>query len=158
MTENKLFVDNPLTLIGLYGQGVFLVPEAKNTAFKYTGKGLKGILNVVYYDENEMSQESLTALHKIMSALKLKADDFALINAAKIDAQDKILAILEDFNPIKVIIWADQWFSPSDEVRFYQQINKENIAVLRCHSMDTVISDEERKRECWSSIQLLFKD
>lgn len=158
MTENELFVDNPLTLGGLFKHGIYVIPEKKSTAFQYVGKGLKGVLHIVVYDGMEMPSASMSSIQKIMASLKLGLEDYAIIDAGKLNIENAFNAILEDFKPNRVMVWNDQWIWADQEVRFYQESNKENIRILRCHSMETVMADEERKRECWTSIQQLFKE
>jgi hypothetical protein len=161
MTENELFVDNPLALKGLFSSGVYAVPEQKSGGYVYLGPGEKGILNIVYYDGSEVPTEALISLNKIMKAVKIgqshmQPGDFAVINAATVMSEDRLSDIIKDFKPEKVIIWADQWFAPLKEILFYQQIRINGVDILRCHQLETVVADEDRKRECWSSVKLLF--
>ena len=154
--KNELFVDNPLTLTGLFGQGIYVIPENIESNFNYVGAGVQKILNIVYYDGVKIQENALEAMHKIMNALGFSSDDFAMINVAEIMAEDRLTVVLDDFEPIRVIIWSDQWFSPQPEVLFYQENAIKASKILRCHSLETVIVDEDRKKECWTSIKAFF--
>lgn len=161
MKENGLFVDNPLELTELFGAGVFLVPEPEDRAFDYKGAGNLKILNMVYYDEREIPAKAMDVLARLMSAVKvggkgLTPSDYAVINAAGVLAEDRVAEIVQDFQPQKLIIWSDEWFSPQPAPLFYTDSQLNEAALLRCHSLQTVISDEERKRECWASIKRFF--
>lgn len=161
MTEDKLFVDNPLTLTGLYGAGLYLVPELRKRKFPYTGQGTSGILNIVFYEGKSIPAGAVDVIQKIMNAVKpgqkpLPPSGYAIINAADVEEEDKLLAIIADFEPVKTIIWTDQWFSPSKEILFYRQEKLENGEFLRCHSPETVIADEDRRKECWAGVKQLF--
>jgi hypothetical protein len=161
MKENGLFVDNPLELTELFCSGVFLVPEPEDRTFDYKGAGNLKILNMVYYDERQIPAKAMEVLGKLMSAIKvggkgLTPSDYSVINAATVLAEDRLTEIIQDFDPQKLIIWSDEWFSPQPAPAFYVESKLNDVAFLRCHALQTVVSDEERKRECWASVKRFF--
>jgi hypothetical protein len=161
MKESGLFVDNPLELTELFGGGVFLVPEMQERNFVYHGAGNLKILNVLYYDQRDIPPKALEVLSKLMFAVKfsgknLEATDYSVINAASVLSENRLEDIIADFQPQKLIVWSDDWFGPLPAPTFYQETQLSGISVLRCHALQTVVTDEERKRECWSSIKRYF--
>lgn len=161
MTENPLFVENPLQISGLFGQGVFVIPESKNRKYTYFNSGEMGILNVFFYENSEIPASSFSALEKIMKAVNFNGKSaypkgYAIINAATVNADDVLFEIMNDFNPVKTIVWTDKWISLQKEIVYYNCGNGQLQDVLRCHSIETVVSDDDRKRECWSAIKQLF--
>jgi hypothetical protein len=159
--ENSLFVDNPLELTGLFGKGVYLVPDQQKRNFQYVGAGNLKILNVLFYDNSGIPEKALEVLSKLMGAIKvdnknLVPADYAVINAASVLSENRLEEIIADFQPDKIIVWSDTWFATSKELGFYQIATLEGVQGLRCHSLQTVVTDDERKRECWASVKRFF--
>lgn len=161
MTENELFVDNPLALTGLFPGGVFIPREGEQHKFEYHGRGDKRVLNIVYYDMPQLPEKLFEKLEKIMSAVvwnqeKLIASDYAIVNASKVMMDNRLTEIVADFKPTKTIVWMDQWQSSEKEVLFYQMAQWPETEMLRCHALHTVLADADRKKECWLAVKRLF--
>lgn len=161
MEENEMFVDNPLAITGLFNEGVFLVSDQQSRQFQYHGAGNLKILHIMDYDMPSIPEKAFQVLDKLMGAVKwqgklLEPIDYAVINAANVLSVNKLAEIVDDFMPEKVIVWTDKWYAPDKEVLFYQNAQWGSIAVLRCHALHTVVSDADRKRECWSAIKRFF--
>ena len=161
MTENELFVDNPLALTGLFPGGVFIPREGEQHKFEYHGRGDRRVLNIVYYDMPQLPEKLFEKLEKIMSSLvwnqeKVIASDYAVVNASKVMMDNRLTEIIADFKPKKTIVWMDQWQSSEKEVLFYQLAQWPETEVLRCHALHTVLADADRKKECWLAVKRLF--
>lgn len=164
MTENELFVDNPLQIAGLYNQGLFVFADKAKTKFSYTGLGVKGILHIVFYPTSQnIPAKAITVLQKIMQALEFKGakltdEDYMIINASTKEGYLSIDEIVTDVNPHKIVVWTDLWNDSLQEVIFYKKQKLLNVDILRCHGIDTVVQDEERKKACWAAIREFFMD
>ncbi|MBS3914772.1 MAG: hypothetical protein KG003_09740 [Bacteroidetes bacterium] len=161
MEENGMFVDNPLELTALYGDGIFLITENSGSNFHYTGGGNLGILNVLYYDQRGIPTNASNVLNKLMGAVKiqgknLSSADYSVINAADVLADDRLAEIIADYQPKAVILWSDEWISPQPAPAFYSESLFTDVRFLRCHSLQSIVADEDRKRECWVSIKRFF--
>lgn len=159
MSDSGVYVENPLSLTGLFGEGLFLPPERKKRKFLYYGRGDLGILHVVKYPQNAVSNEAKNIIGKIMSAIKFKnttiqPEDYAMINLSDRGEAEIEKDIIPDFVPAFLILWSDIPSTPGS--LFYKAEEKNGVRVLQCHSVETMISDPERKSECWRAMKELF--
>lgn len=162
MKESELFVDNPLALRDLYPGGVFMVRENPDTAESLAEMTQVDILNLLHYPELErLPVKATDLLAKIMTAVKFKGkllqtEDYTVLNSGQLPDGKNIPGILKDLSPAKVLLWTDKWVLESKEIPFYQKGVVENVEILRCHSLHTVMADAERKKACWSAIRAYF--
>lgn len=156
-----MFVENPLEISGLFGQGIYVPSEKEVKKFEYHGSHNMGILNVFDYDMPEIPSKAFAVLEKIMTAViwqgnPLTAADYAIVNQAKVLSATRLTDIILDFMPKKLIVWTDKWEAPEKEILFYGTGKLNEIETLRCHALHTVTADPDRKRECWLAIRRYF--
>lgn len=159
MNESELFVDNPLALGGLFGQGVFLAGEKKQATEGIPAAGTEILVLLHYPELPKLPPKALQVLQKIMEAVKISGkplveEDYAVVNSGRLD--QPIIDFVANTGAKKVILWADSWPLETREIVFYQKGMLENVEMLRCHSLHTVMADAERKKACWTAIRAFF--
>jgi hypothetical protein len=166
MTETDMNVENPFALSHLFGAGVYLPKEKPNLKFSLDGNFGSKILHIFSIEGPGQCPVALrTPLSKIMGALmwngmKLTSAEFGVLNlmAQKGVNMPSVEEAIQECKPIRTVLWLDQWQAETTEIRFYETGMIDTFEVLRCHSLATVLADEERKRTCWLSIKKFFEN
>lgn len=163
MSEKELFVENPLAIAGLFGKGVFLPVAQSLSSFQLVGQCKSGILHLVCVSpQGDEFQGSCNTIHKIMSALVIKGKqmqpaDYGILNLETLKSMDQISVLFNDLKPSHVVFWLNQWnLNDIGEIPFYTVCELEKFNAIRCHDVITVLSDVERKQQCWSSVKALL--
>lgn len=126
--------------------------------FKYLGKNQKQILILVNDSANEVSTEQgRELLRKLVKAIDLTANDFALVNYANYSG-----AKFEDFNIFfncKLVLSfgvAAQLLHLAEQP-LHQLAVLNNIQFVFTHNLHQLDSDQQSKKVLWGSLQQLKK-
>lgn len=126
--------------------------------FKYLGKNQKQILILVNDSANDVSTEQgRELLRKLVKAIELTANDFALVNYANYSGA-KFQHFKATFNCSLVLsfgVGAKQLDLP--EQTLHQLSLLENIQFVFTHNLHDLDSDQLSKKVLWGSLQQLKK-
>lgn len=126
--------------------------------FKYLGKNQKQILILVNDSDNEVSTEQgRELLRKLVKAIELTANDFALVNYANY-GEAKFQHFKAFFNCNLVLsfgVGANQLDLP--EQALHQLGLLENTQFVFTHNLHDLDSDQLSKKMLWGSLQQLKK-
>lgn len=163
MNENELFVDNPLALTGLFGKGIFLPRQEQSESKPGAEENQTPVLVMLHYPSLPvLPPTALQTIGKIMQAVNwngkpLTGADYAVVNSGRLPENVTPDQYLQQSKASKVILWSDNWPFSGQEIIFYNQRRVENVEILRCHSLHTVMADKDRKSVCWTAIQAFFR-
>jgi len=159
MNENELFVDNPLALAGLFEGGIYLASNLKPLTEAVSVEKTEILVLLHYPELIQLPPKAFQLLNKIMSAVKwngkmVDTSNYLVMNSGKleVDIDETILNSAAS----KILLWSDVWPMSQKEIPFYKTKSEENVDILRCHSLHTVMADPERKKACWGAIRVFF--
>ncbi|MEE1947084.1 hypothetical protein VRU48_18305 [Pedobacter sp. KR3-3] len=126
--------------------------------FKFLGKNQKQILILVNDNVNEVSTEQgRELLRKLVKAIDLTANDFALVNYANyVEAKFQDLST---FFSCKLVLSFGVTAQQLDlaEQPLHQLAMLENIQFVFTHNLHSLDSDQQSKKVLWGSLQQLKK-
>lgn len=127
-----------------------------NTDFKYLGKNQKKILILVNDNQHDVSTErGRELLRKLVKAINLTANDFALVNYAGYTSEK--FEDLEGFFNCKLLlafgVSATDLNLPVQPL--HQLANFNNIQLLFTTNLDDLDGDQAGKKILWASLQQL---
>ncbi len=126
------------------------------TDFNYLGKNQKNILILVNDDKNEVSTEKgRELLRKLVKAIDLTANDFALVNYAHYTSE-KYEDLKNFFNCTLILAFgvrAADLGLPTQPL--HQLVNYNTIKLLFTSNLDDLDSDQTSKKTLWASLQQL---
>ncbi len=116
-------------------------------SFAFYGKNKRNYLFLTEEKQHQwMSVAALDAFTKTLAALKLTADDVAVLNVDKLTETPSVDSISVFFKP-KVVVCLGASFTWPEQ---------DGITVFRTHSFDELLADAEKKRIFWSTIKTLL--
>lgn len=134
------------------------IPEIsrKQFDFKYLGKNQKQILILVNDNANEVSTENgRELLRKIVKAISLTANDFALLNYANF--KEAAFDDLNDFFKCKLVlafgVGAEKLGLPNNPL--HQITHFKEIKLVFTHNLHDLDNDNESKKLLWGSLKQL---
>lgn len=142
-----------------FTEDIYLIDESNEielTSFKYLGKNQRNILILVNDPKNDVSTlEGRELLRKLVKAIELTANDFALVNYASY-ASGKYKELRDFFNCKLMIAFG---VSPSDldlsSQPMHQLINYKETTLLFAKNLHDLDADQASKKTLWASLQQL---
>ena len=141
--------------IQLTGAVVIAVQNSK-TEFKYLGKNQKNILILVNDYQNDVSTEQgRELLRKLVKAINLTANDFALVNYSDYTSE-KYNDLKAFFNCKLMIAFGVDAVDLNVPVQpLHQLINYEEATLLFAKNLHDLDTDQVSKKILWTSLQQL---
>jgi hypothetical protein len=131
-------------------------PTAPKVTFNYLGKNQKNILILVNDSQNDVSTEQgRELLRKLVKAIDLTANDFALVNYANYLGQ-KYTHLKDAFNCRLILAFgvaARDLDLP--EQSSHQLVSHDNIKLVFTSNLDELDRDQASKKKLWASLQQL---
>ncbi|SKB58043.1 hypothetical protein SAMN05660226_02168 [Parapedobacter luteus] len=126
--------------------------------FPFYGKNVRNYLFLASDPQHEwLSVSALEALTKTLTALKLTADDIALLNLGTLSAMPQQGDIFAFFNP-KIVVslgvslpW-EGFANPEPNTVLAHQ----GITVFHTFTFDEMLADAEKKRLFWGTVKTLL--
>lgn len=142
-----------------FTEDIYLVDENNEielTSFKYLGANQKNILILVNDPKNDVSTlEGRELLRKLVKAIELAANDFALVNYANY-ASEKYKELKDFFNCTLMIAFG---VTPTDldlpSQPMHQLVNHEGTMLLFAKNLHDLDADQASKKILWASLQQL---
>lgn len=149
-----LLLDEPIYVLEEHFEGhkgeVKQEIEEENNSGKmpqFIGENKKGILILIHKsDRDAFSSDDEIFLFKGLNALDIFIDDVAIF---KVIDNHELPAGIDHSKCISFII------NP-DKKGLYEPENKEGLALLKCHSLNKIRSDQALKLKFWQGLQALF--
>ena len=134
------------TIFGI-GEPLDATPEDTTPQFSYYGGNRRHFLFLTHDPQNKwMSAAALDAFSKTLGALKLSADDVAVLNMAAFPVVPAVADLVAFFKP-KVIVALGATLSGAPS---------EGVEVFNTHSFDEMLVDAEKKRAFWTTVKTLL--
>lgn len=133
-----------------------IVSKEALRSFEYLGKNKRNILLLVNDSENDVSTEKGNELlRNIVKAIRLTANDFALVNYAKYpDAKySELNAFFSNRVMFSFGVSAQELglvLQPFNEV-----VQMEDTSLIFCHDLDQLSGDQQGKKMLWNSLKQL---
>ncbi len=125
---------------------------SETIAVNYKGANKKGIAIIVNYpDQDFINAEDEAFLLKILSAVKLTAEDVAIINKAN----NKNLNPLEVLESSTCLIF-DEKSDLTNALNPYSVTNKDGVDILWGSPLTAIATDKVQKKLLWEALQALF--
>lgn len=147
MTETIFGVEEPEKALSDREPAVPIATAGPSPLFSYHGGNKRNYLFLTHETRHEwMSAEALDAFTKTLAALKLAADDIAVLNVGKLPEIPAKSDLIAFFNPkIIVALGASLPWDGSD-----------GLIVFKTYSFDEMLVDAEKKRVFWATIKTLL--
>ena len=129
MSDNSQNVENPMELLALFPQGVYVFNDRPAFRFEYEGNYARRVLNVFSLEGKDHLHPALAGpLDKIMGALKLdgkllQAGDFAVLNVKKLE----IDVTFEDMDKLDFLITQSEI---SLAMRYFQGVLDDRVKAV----------------------------
>lgn len=156
---NTQLTSNAEALRLFFTEDIYLVAENSETqftSFNYLGKNQKKILILVNDLENEVSTvQGRELLRKLVKAIELTANDFALVNYANY-ASEKYEELKKFFNCKLLIAFGVNAIDLGVPTQpLHQLIPYKEATLLFTKNLHDLDNDQESKKTLWTSLQQL---
>lgn len=144
----------------LFNEEVYLIQERpKITHFDYLGENKQGILFIVQNvnGNQNVSNEYKELIIKILSNIKLKMNDIALLNIAS-NPTVSFDDLKKFFNPQKIVCFGVQSIQLGIQDTIPENViySIENIKLLFTRSLAELTNNQEAKLAWWSAMKSIF--
>lgn len=133
-------------------------PETESPHFAFYGENKRRYLFLVEDRHHEwMSVPALDAFSRTLAALKLSADDIALLNLARLPEVPPKTQLTAFFQPRAVVLLGapPAVFGLEPGVSG-QVVDSDGLPVLRTAAFDELLTNDEKKRQFWTAIKQLL--
>lgn len=147
----------PVFTVGHKSPAIADKPDAPPVDFAFYGKNRRRYLFLTNDGQHQwMSVAALDAFTKTLAALKLSADDVALLNLAPFAVPPRKEELISFFNPTVIVLLGVPPESVGLGALPTAVSNCDGISVFQTGTFDEMLADAEMKRLFWTTIKTLL--